>query len=339
MNANLEEAANIATEYLASLENLPNETQHILAEIKHRDYPAHLVGLRTCVPLELTDEIRKETQKYFRHSSKNAGQALSGKDAAIPDTVNVLYAEVDALAAEKTALAARLVRIFERALSRLNHDIQRILKLQGDDPGLPATQQFLSSVESTVQHIQTNLRTATAAIESPSASISTAPPPQKSESLAATASAGSIKLPSPVPVSSGAYGGGGAQKSGLSRQVHPRHSPMRSRRAHASTGLDDADAEGEEDMDEAGEDNGDAEDQELYCYCQKLSYGEMIACDNDACRYQWFHLSCVSLKPPLPEVWYCSDCSVKLGISGPLTAAPSATTSSTSGGRKGRKKQ
>ncbi|KAI0650469.1 hypothetical protein C8Q79DRAFT_901818 [Trametes meyenii] len=330
MNANLEEAANIATEYLASLENLPNETQHILAEIKQRD-------VRT-QGMCLTDDIRKETQKYFRHSSKNAGQALSGKDAAIPDAVNTLYAEVDALAAEKTALAARLVRIFERALSRLNHDIQRILKLQGDDPGLPATQQFLSSVESTVQHIQTNLRTATAAIESPSASISAAPPPQKSESPA-TASAGSIKLPSPVPVSSGAYSGSGPQKSGLSRQVHPRHSPMRSRRTHTSTGLDDADAEGEEDLDEAGEDNGDAEDQELYCYCQKLSYGEMIACDNDACRYQWFHLSCVSLKPPLPEVWYCSDCSVKLGISGPLTAAPSATTSSTSGGRKGRKKQ
>ncbi|KAH9899585.1 hypothetical protein C8Q73DRAFT_680404 [Cubamyces lactineus] len=171
MNANLEEAANIATEYLASLENLPNETQHILAEIKHRD-------IRT---QELTDEIRKETQKYFRHSAKNAGQALSGKDAAIPDAVNTLYAEVDALAAEKVALSERLVRLLERAMSRLNHDIQRILKLQGDDPGLPATQHFLGSADSTVQQLQANLRTAAAAVDSPSASISAAPPPQKSE--------------------------------------------------------------------------------------------------------------------------------------------------------------
>ncbi|KAI0776184.1 hypothetical protein BD413DRAFT_262380 [Trametes elegans] len=341
MNANLEEAANIATEYLSSLENLPNETQHILAEIKHRDARTQ----------ELTEEIRKETQKYFRHSSKNAGQALSGKDVAIPDAVNAMYAEVDALAAEKIALSERLVRIFERAMSRLNHDIQRILKLQGDDPGLPATQQFLSNMENTVQHLQTNLRAATAAVESPSASISAAPPPQKRRRVTTTASAGSIKLPSPVPVSSGSYGGGGAsasgggggssgaQKSGLSRQVHPRQSPIRSRRAHTSAGPDDEDAEGEDDLDEAGEEGGDAEDQELYCYCQKLSYGEMIACDNDNCRYQWFHLSCVNLKPPLPEEWYCEDCSVKLGLAGPLTAAPSATTSSTTGSRKGRKKQ
>ncbi|KAI0832701.1 hypothetical protein BC628DRAFT_1347953 [Trametes gibbosa] len=361
MNANLEEAANIATEYLSSLENLPNETQHILAEIKERD-------VRT---QELTDEIRKETQKYFRHSTKNAGQALPGKDAAIPDTVRSLYARVDALAAEKVVLSDRLVRTFERALARLDHDVRRILKLQGDDPGLPATQQFLGSVDSTVQSIQTNLRTAAAVIESPSASITAGPPPQKKQRRGpATASAGSIKLPSPVPVSStsgaayggsagGAGSGGGAgaaatgpappHRSGLSRQVHPRHSPMRSRRAHRpSAGLDEDDAEGDEDVEEAAEDGADAEDQELYCYCQKLSYGEMIACDNDGCRYQWFHLSCVNLKPPLPENWYCEECSVKLGIAGVLTAAPAATTattatttssSSTTGGRKGRKKQ
>lgn len=112
----------------------------------------------------------------------------------------------------------------------------------------------------------------------------------------------------------------------MSRLVHPRQSPVRSRRFTASAGLDDEDAEGEED--EVGEDGGDAEDQELYCYCQKLSYGEvrpsascvaharavaagcavpgcevvveggdadhrlrgvvqMIACDNEECKYQW----------------------------------------------------
>ncbi|KAH9855072.1 hypothetical protein C2E23DRAFT_867148 [Lenzites betulinus] len=314
MNANLEEAANIATEYLSSLENLPNETQHILAEIKERDSKTQ----------ELTDEIRKETQKYFRHSSKNAGQALPGKDAAIPDTVRALYARVDALAAEKVVLSERLVRTLERALARLDHDVRRILKLQGDDPGLPATQHFLGSVDSTVQSIQANLRTAAAVIEAPSASISTGgPPPQKSES--------------PPRSRHRVYH---HHKSGLARGAHPRHSPMRSRRAHrASAGLDEDDGEGDEEMEEAAEDGADAEDQELYCYCQKLSYGEMIACDNDGCRYQWFHLSCVNLKPPLPENWYCEECSVKLGIAGVLTAAPAATTSAATGGRKGRKKQ
>lgn len=29
-----------------------------------------------------------------------------------------------------------------------------------------------------------------------------------------------------------------------------------------------------------------------YCYCQKQSYGEMIGCDSDDCRYEW--VSCFS---------------------------------------------
>ena len=130
---------------------------------------------------ELAEEIRKETQKYFRHSSKNAGQALPGKDAAIPDTVSALYADIDALATEKVALADRLVKLVERALARLQHDLQKILKLQGEEPGLPATQQFLSSVETTVQQIQ-NLRAAAQAIDVPVAPppVPAAPPAHKS---------------------------------------------------------------------------------------------------------------------------------------------------------------
>jgi hypothetical protein len=47
---------------------------------------------------------------------------------------------------------------------------------------------------------------------------------------------------------------------------------------------------------------GDDEDEDgepRYCYCNEISFGEMVACDNDACPREWFHLSCVGLtKPP-----------------------------------------
>lgn len=134
------------------------------------------VGVRPRVRAELSEEIRKETQKYFRHSSKNAGQPLPGKDAAIPDTVTGLYADLGALAAEKVVLSDRLVKIFERAMARLQHDLQKILKLQGEEPGLPPAQHFLSSVESTVQQIQ-SLRAAAQAIEVPTAPTPVAAPP------------------------------------------------------------------------------------------------------------------------------------------------------------------
>lgn len=46
-------------------------------------------------------------------------------------------------------------------------------------------------------------------------------------------------------------------------------------------------------------DEEDEEGEPRYCYCNEISFGEMVACDNDACPREWFHLSCVGLtKPP-----------------------------------------
>ncbi|KAL8697154.1 MAG: hypothetical protein Q9201_007276 [Fulgogasparrea decipioides] len=41
------------------------------------------------------------------------------------------------------------------------------------------------------------------------------------------------------------------------------------------------------------EEDGDSEPR--YCYCNQVSYGEMVACDMDSCPREWFHLDCVGL--------------------------------------------
>ncbi|OZJ03544.1 hypothetical protein BZG36_04170 [Bifiguratus adelaidae] len=46
----------------------------------------------------------------------------------------------------------------------------------------------------------------------------------------------------------------------------------------------------------------------LYCYCQQVSYGEMVACDNDDCEIEWFHLGCVDLSKVPKGKWYCNNC-------------------------------
>ena len=48
-----------------------------------------------------------------------------------------------------------------------------------------------------------------------------------------------------------------------------------------------------------------------YCYCQQVSYGEMVACDDDECEIEWFHYACVDLKAPPPGKWYCKECTEK----------------------------
>lgn len=58
--------------------------------------------------------------------------------------------------------------------------------------------------------------------------------------------------------------------------------------------------------------DSDADEEEndttLYCYCTKVSYGDMICCDNDDCGIQWFHWNCVDLKQEPEGEWLCPDC-------------------------------
>lgn len=59
--------------------------------------------------------------------------------------------------------------------------------------------------------------------------------------------------------------------------------------------------------DDAGEEDEDEEAEPLYCFCQQPSEGEMIACDNEACPTEWFHLECVALARAPKNSWYCSE--------------------------------
>uniref|UniRef100_A0A7N0UT71 PHD finger protein ING n=1 Tax=Kalanchoe fedtschenkoi TaxID=63787 RepID=A0A7N0UT71_KALFE len=48
-----------------------------------------------------------------------------------------------------------------------------------------------------------------------------------------------------------------------------------------------------------------------YCFCNQVSYGEMVACDNTNCKIEWFHFGCVGLKEQPKGKWYCSECSAQ----------------------------
>ena len=68
----------------------------------------------------------------------------------------------------------------------------------------------------------------------------------------------------------------------------------------------DADIEADDDSD------GDPDDpnEDKYCYCNRGSYGEMVACDNAKCAREWFHLQCTGLEeaPGGDEEWFCDVC-------------------------------
>ncbi|XP_061401396.1 inhibitor of growth protein 3-like [Musca vetustissima] len=49
-----------------------------------------------------------------------------------------------------------------------------------------------------------------------------------------------------------------------------------------------------------------------YCTCNQVSYGDMVACDNDACPYEWFHYPCVGITQPPKGKWYCPKCQASM---------------------------
>ncbi|KAH7321089.1 hypothetical protein B0I35DRAFT_206301 [Stachybotrys elegans] len=65
------------------------------------------------------------------------------------------------------------------------------------------------------------------------------------------------------------------------------------------------------------DDEGEGDADELtYCYCNGVSYGEMVACDAPGCQREWFHLACVGLRvaPGSKTKWYCEDCKERLKL-------------------------
>lgn len=91
---------------------------------------------------------------------------------------------------------------------------------------------------------------------------------------------------------------GTTQSPALEPVPDSKSNPQSSRASSVMPGHESQEAESDEDGDEP-----------RYCYCNQVSFGNMIACDNDSCPREWFHLPCVNLDraPSGRTKWFCSD--------------------------------
>ena len=95
--------------------------------------------------------------------------------------------------------------------------------------------------------------------------------------------------------------------------VHKKRRKGGSRASPSTTAEDesvasDAGTEDEEMSGVAGEGEEEESDDTKYCFCQRVSLGDMVACDNDNCQYQWFHWECVGIKEEPVGDWLCPEC-------------------------------
>ncbi|KAJ5761470.1 Zinc finger PHD-type [Penicillium manginii] len=76
---------------------------------------------------------------------------------------------------------------------------------------------------------------------------------------------------------------------------------------------DKNDDSAEDDLDDDDDEDEGNEDTKVYCTCRTVSHGDMVACDNDNCPYEWFHWKCVGLTREPVGTWYCDECRRTLG--------------------------
>jgi len=53
----------------------------------------------------------------------------------------------------------------------------------------------------------------------------------------------------------------------------------------------------------------------VYCTCKRVSFGQMIGCDNPDCPVEWFHFECVGLSESVKGKWFCPICQGKSIVS------------------------
>ena len=52
--------------------------------------------------------------------------------------------------------------------------------------------------------------------------------------------------------------------------------------------------------------------EELFCVCNGVSSGDMIACDYPGCSMEWFHFKCVKIRVVPKGKWFCPECKQKM---------------------------
>lgn len=261
----------------------------------------------------MQQDIDRDSACYIRHSIKSSSsptpadpsqRAPSPKTVGLPAKIQTSYAEIHELSNEKCILAQRLIDLISRTRARLDSDIVKVKYLQGEVPdttaglgkaasGVGPGLDFGPSGRNPAQQISESLRNA---LVNPAESRQGSATPVSSAIAAASSGsatkstsflcirlcyaltiesserringAASIKItPVPSPTkhrsaspSAAAISQTTHQRSRLSRQIHPVE-----------------ESEPEIGPDEDMEADDDAEDERLYCFCQKQSYGDVSA--------------------------------------------------------------
>lgn len=337
-----EDAVAIATDFFHSMDNTANEVEHILKEIGYKDEKLN----------EIQQRLNARTTTLLRNARNSSTQPpfvttinpITPKDQQSQQKINAEWAKINVLQQEKILLAERLVSIVTRHKERGREEYKKIAGDEAVDVLIKSEKDAEISLGSAnglaslvAQYTGTagvgllggsiavprDYRPSAGSNISINTSLDTKEKKRKANGHSGHITPSYHDMPPPSLPSAHLP----SNHSHASLTITPTHSSghmttpsyhqqiqlsSRAGRKGSSRMIDEEDVEME--MEAEGEADEGQDDNTLYCFCQEKSYGEMIGCDNDQCRFEWFHLKCVEVLPPLPETWFCPECVTALGF-------------------------
>ncbi|GMF20885.1 unnamed protein product [Phytophthora lilii] len=258
----------------------PQTSYPLLEELKTAQ-KAYLTSARQKVLARCADTTKGEaTEQELRE--------LIGADAAL-QTLQEKHARVVQKLDEKIAIAAQSYDIVDHHIRRLDRDLESyaaLLKASGEYQEDARPQRKKQKLQTTVHQVhhtsqQSHVTPHVAHVRS------------KHNTVAATSAAAS-KAAAPVVAKASSAGTSSTRKRSVAEAAAPAATPGLVLLASEDLPIDP--------------------NEPIYCSCRRVSFGQMVGCDNDDCKYEWFHFSCVGLTDQPAGKWYCQDCKAQLGI-------------------------
>lgn len=305
----------------------------MVKEIEHKDAKIQDLLPKIAARESQLKELLQKGGSGLSNPAGNLSEADRVKADKLAEKIRTDYGRADEWSSQKEVLSLRLWRSIHAHHKHLKEEMNKIspsvLKNYSATasigtpqvPSLSALPAALAGLKSPAVEMDSPLAGLKRKGSLLSAGVGTLTPGTPI-SAAARARAGGRTTPidsgSPAPPERGLGGavrGGGASRKARGGSLSasgPGRSGLSQSSELGSLRLEGMEGEGGE----GGEgDEGEEKDDTPYCFCQRVSFGEMIGCDNaenDPDCKEWFHIGCVGVTKPLPQKWYCSECLAKL---------------------------
>ncbi|GMM47884.1 histone acetyltransferase [Pichia kluyveri] len=304
------DAATLLDHYIHDLANIPEETKYLLSEIGRKDVEYD----------KIMSKIQAADSQISKYIKQHGSLVRHPKEDSLNDEMIKYYEEARKISNEKILLSNTALLNISKYVSRFERDIERLVESGGIDhwdyveeedidmiDAIPSTGNKNSSFKNLDKPYARSYNGSSNSnntfndpkkiMLSSNGSVSELTKKMINSSLESK----SQKLPKKssrdkTPINDNAStreSTPSMRKKDMSMSTPMNKGP--SRRIPSGSGM-------------GNNENGNGEDDELYCFCQQVSYGEMVACDNPNCKYEWFHYDCVGLKEPPSGVWFCPDC-------------------------------